>query len=177
VRPVVLGLASLAIVIGCGGGGGVDLEAPITIQLTSPSFAEGEPIPRRHTCDGEDRSPPLAWSSVPAGTKELALLVDDPDAGTFVHWVVWGLDPAAGRLAEGEVPDGAVQGRNGFGKRGYGGPCPPKGDDPHRYVFTLFALSRPLALEAGASAGELKDAVADTLLAQGQLVGRYARPR
>lgn len=84
----------------------------MTIQLTSSSFAEGEPIPRRHTCDGEDRSPPLAWSGVPVGTEELALLVDDPDAprGTFVHWVLWGLDPAAGGLAEGEVPEGSRAG-------------------------------------------------------------------
>lgn len=151
----------------------------MTIQLTSPAFAEGQTIPRPHTCDGEDRSPPLAWSGLPAGTEELALLVDDPDAprGTFVHWVLWGLDPAASGLAEGEVPDGARRGRNGFGKQGYGGPCPPKGDEPHRYVFTLFAVSEPLTLEAGASAADLKRAVGDKLLAQGRLVGRYGRTR
>jgi hypothetical protein len=90
--------------------------------------------------------------------------------------VVWGLlDPAAGGLDEGDVPQGARQGCNGFGKQGYGGPCPAKGDEPHRYVFTLFAVSEPLSLEAGASADDLKYAVADRLLAQGRLVGRYGR--
>lgn len=149
----------------------------MTIQLTSAAFAEGGTIPRRYTCDGEDRPPPLTWSGLPEGTVELALVVDDPDAprGTFVHWVVWGLDPAAGGLVEGEVR--ARQGRNGFGNQGYGGPCPPKGDEPHRYVFTLFAVSQPLSLEAGASADDLKRAVADKLLAQGRLVGRYGRTR
>jgi hypothetical protein len=104
----------------------------------------------------------------------LALLVDDPDApsGTFVHWVAWGIDPGTAALGEGEAPPGA--GTNGFGKQGYGGPCPPKGP-AHRYMFTAYALSARLDLRPGASANDLKRAISGLVLAQGRLVGRYAR--
>src|SRR5688572_20049721 len=130
------------------------------ITLTSPAFADGEAIPERHTCSGEDVAPPLAWSGVPDGTAELALLVEDPDApgGTFVHWVLAGLDPSSGGLAEGTVPAGAVEGRNGFRRRGYGGPCPPPGR-PHRYVFMLFAAAEPLGLRGRPTADDLRRAL------------------
>jgi Raf kinase inhibitor-like YbhB/YbcL family protein len=148
--------------------------APVTMEVSSTAFADQGEIPRRHTCDGQDVSPPLRFGALPSGTAELALLVDDPDApsGTFVHWVAWGIDPAEAGLAEGEAPSGA--GTNGFGKRGYGGPCPPKGP-AHRYVFTVYALSERLDLSAGASANDLRRAVSGLVLAQGRLVGRYAR--
>jgi hypothetical protein len=95
--------------------------------LSSSAFTPGQPIPARHTCDGEDRSPPLEWSNVPAGTRALALIVDDPDApgGTFTHWLAWGLDPEAGGVAEGEPAP--AEGRNDFDVVGYRGPCPPPG--------------------------------------------------
>jgi Raf kinase inhibitor-like YbhB/YbcL family protein len=146
----------------------------MTIRVTSTGFADGGDIPQVYTCDGQDVSPPLSFTDVPAGTQELALLVEDPDApgGTFVHWVAWGIDPSKAALAEGESPPGA--GTNGFGRRGYGGPCPPKGA-PHRYVFTVFALSRRLDLAAGASAQDLRRAMAGGVVAEGRLVGRYAR--
>jgi Raf kinase inhibitor-like YbhB/YbcL family protein len=146
----------------------------MTLLVSSPAFADGGEIPRRYTCDGENVSPPLRFDSVPAGTAELALLITDPDApgGTFVHWVAWGIDPARPSLAEGEAPPGA--GVNGFRRRGYGGPCPPRGA-PHRYVFRAFALSRRLDLAPGASADELGRAVSDSVLAEGRLVGRYGR--
>jgi Raf kinase inhibitor-like YbhB/YbcL family protein len=149
-------------------------EATMTITLSSKAFRDGGDIPRRYTCDGDNVSPSLAFGSVPAGTVELALLVTDPDApgGTFVHWVAWGIDPARPELAEGQAPPGA--GVNGFGRRGYGGPCPPRGP-AHRYVFTGYALSRHLDLAAGASAQELTRAVQGGVLAQGRLTGRYAR--
>jgi Raf kinase inhibitor-like YbhB/YbcL family protein len=126
--------------------------------LQSGAFAKGEPIPRRHGCEGQDLSPPLAWSGAPEGTRSLALVVDDPDApgGTFTHWLGWGLDPAAERLGEGE--GAAVEGRNDFGTSGYRGPCPPPGHGRHRYFFRLYALDfdpgvRPGAGRASSSAG------------------------
>jgi Raf kinase inhibitor-like YbhB/YbcL family protein len=149
-------------------------EAPMTISLSSSAFTDGGDVPRRYTCDGDDVSPPLDFAGVPSGAHELALLVEDPDApgGTFVHWVAWGIDPSAAALAEGETPPGT--GANDFGRRGYGGPCPPKGSS-HRYVFTLFAVSEPVDLGSGASANDLRGAIANTVLAEGRLVGRYAR--
>jgi Raf kinase inhibitor-like YbhB/YbcL family protein len=146
----------------------------MTITVSSTAFSDGGDIPRRYTCDGEDVSPPLSFAGIPSGAQELALLVDDPDApgGTFVHWVAWGIDPSKAALAEGESASGA--GTNGFRRRGYGGPCPPRGG-PHRYVFTVFALSRRLDLPAGASADDLRRAVSGAVLAEGRLVGRYAR--
>ena len=108
--------------------------------LTSSAFAAGGTIPRRHSCDGEDRSPPLSWTAPPSGSRSLALILDDPDApgGRFVHWLAWGIGPDAGGLAEGEAAP--REGRNDFGTVGYRGPCPPEGDKPHRYIFTVFAV-------------------------------------
>lgn len=148
-----------------------------TFTLTSSAFDDGGTIPADFTCDGVDVSPPLDWSDVPAETVELALVVDDPDAPgtTFVHWVVWGLDPEAPGLPEGEVPDGASEGTTDLGEATWAGPCPPEGDDPHRYMFSLLALSEPLDLEAGATAAEAREAAADSLVAEAQLTGSYGR--
>lgn len=143
--------------------------------LTSSAFAPGETIPPRHSCDGENLSPPLSWSSPPDGTRSLALIVDDPDApvGTFTHWLAWGIDPEAGGLAEGEaVP---VEGRNDFGVTGYGGPCPPPGHGRHRYFFRLYALDSEVGLPAGASREELEQALDGHVLAVAELVGSYER--
>ncbi len=146
----------------------------MTITVSSSAFTDGGTIPRRYTCDGADLSPPLHVAGVPDGTRELAVLVEDPDAprGTFVHWVAWGIDPSDATLGEGASPPGT--GTNGFGRRGYGGPCPPRGA-PHRYVFTVFALSRRLDLPPGASADQLRRAAAGAAIAQGSLTGRYGR--
>jgi Raf kinase inhibitor-like YbhB/YbcL family protein len=148
----------------------------MTIIVSSPAFGDGDEIPQRFTCDGADISPPLDFAGIPENTTELALLVEDPDApgGTFTHWVMWGVNPARSNLGEGEVPAGAVQGTNDFGRLGYGGPCPPPGP-PHRYVFTVFALSEPLDLPTGASATDLKRAMAGKMLDSGQLTGWYQR--
>jgi Raf kinase inhibitor-like YbhB/YbcL family protein len=148
-------------------------EQPFTLQ--SDAFGSGETIPTRHTCEGEDLSPPLTWSTPPEGTVSLALVVDDPDAprGTFTHWLAWGIDPAAGSLAEGEQPP--FEGRNDFGEPGYRGPCPPPGHGKHRYSFRLAALDAELELAAGASKGNLEQALGGHALAVAELVGTFER--
>lgn len=147
------------------------------MELTCELFEDGGEIPSRATCDGEDRSPPLRWSDLPEGTVEVALLCEDPDApgGTFVHWVAWGIDPSLGGLPDNAVPPGVGQGPNDFGNDGYGGPCPPEGDEPHRYVFTLFALSEPLDVGRGTTADDLRKAMEGKILGEAQLTGRYGR--
>ena len=153
----------------------------MSIQITSPAFTEGKPIPKKFTCDSEDASPPLSWSGVPAEAKSLALIVDDPDApvGTWVHWVLYGLPPSLTELKEGigktpTVEGVGTQGTNDFRKIGYGGPCPPRGK-PHRYFFKLYALDTSLSLPPGASKADLEKAMRGHILAQGQLIGTYSR--
>src|SRR5262245_31157818 len=128
-------------------------------KIYSPAFSDGGPIPRAHTCDAADLSPPLAWSGVPDGTQELALVVDDPDAPgkTWVHWVLYGILPSVTGLSAGlprdpelKTPIVARQGSNDFRRVGWGGPCPPPGP-AHRYFFTLYALSQPAKVPPGAS--------------------------
>lgn len=143
------------------------------MQLSSAAFEEGGQIPPRYTCDGEDVSPPVSWDAVPAGTAELALVMDDPDARGFVHWVVVGIPPAAGQLAEGQLPAGTRQGRNDFGGTGYRGPCPPSGS--HRYVLTLYALSAPIAVSDAPTAEEVRTAAAGLTLGEERLSTSYAR--
>jgi Raf kinase inhibitor-like YbhB/YbcL family protein len=147
------------------------------IQLRSPSFCDHQPVPARHAKDHENLSPALEWSGVPEGAVELAVLCEDPDAprGTFIHWVLAGLEPTATGLAEGEHPAAAVEGRNDFGEEGYSGPLPPVGAGPHRYFFWVFAASAPLGLVAGASADDLRRALEGKELASATLVGTYQR--
>lgn len=149
----------------------------MSLLLTSALFADGEMLPTRSSCDGEDMSSHLTWTGIPDGTRELALTMLDPDApgGAFVHWLVWGLTPDVHELEEGVLPSCAIEGTNGFGRVAYGGPCPPRGDRPHRYVFTLSALSSNLALPEGASHDELEAAMSGNVIEQAQLIGRYAR--
>jgi hypothetical protein len=151
------------------------------LHLTSTAFADGQPIPRRHTSDDQDLSPALQWSGVPPATKSLALICDDPDApmGTWVHWVVYDLPPTAAGLAEGvpkspELANGAQQGVNDFKRIGYGGPAPPPGK-PHRYFFRLYALDTPPGLKPGLTKKDLLKAMDGHVLAEGQLVGTYQR--
>ncbi len=145
------------------------------LELTSGAFEDGEPIPEKYTCDGEDLSPPLSWQTLPDRTRSLALIVHDPDApsGDFTHWVTWNIDPEAAGLAEGESPP--AEGTNGFGRPGYAGPCPPPGHGPHRYLFDLFAVEAELDLEPGAAREELEDAIDGSVLADAQLMGTYER--
>jgi Raf kinase inhibitor-like YbhB/YbcL family protein len=147
----------------------------MSIQVTSSAFKEGESIPRRHSCDGENLSPALSWSGIPQGTASLALIADDPDApaGTWVHWVIADLPPELSGLPEGATGVG-VDGVNGFRRTGYGGPCPPKGST-HRYYFKVYALDQKLGLKMGMTKGDVEKAMQGHILAQGQLMGRYKR--
>jgi hypothetical protein len=149
--------------------------------MTSSAFSTGETIPKKFTCDGPDVSPKLAWNDPPAKTQSFALIMDDPDApvGTWVHWVLYDLPADAKELSEGvakkeQLPNGALQGRNDFGKIGYGGPCPPPGK-PHRYLFKLYALDAKLNLKAGATKAEVERAMKGHILVQAEVIGRYGR--
>lgn len=153
-------------------------EAPgATIQVTSPAFQAGETIPTRFTCEGENISPELSWSSAPAETESYVLIVDDPDAPsrTFTHWVLFDIPATVQTLAEG-VSDVGTDGQASFGETGYGGPCPPPGHGPHRYFFKLYALDTTLSgVEAGASRSDVESAMQGHVLAEGQIMGRYER--
>jgi len=152
----------------------------MAISLTSSAFAEGKTIPTKYSSEGDDISPPLAWSGVPKEAKSLVLICDDPDApmGTWVHWVIYNLPPTTASLAEAVAPaktrgDGSMQGYNSAGKVGYQGPMPPSGT--HRYFFRLYALDKMLELKPGATRAELDGAMKGHILAQGQLMGTYTR--
>jgi Raf kinase inhibitor-like YbhB/YbcL family protein len=147
----------------------------MAFDLRSTAFANGEAIPRRYTCEGEDVSPPLSWSDPPEGTRSLALVVDDPDApgGTFTHWLAWDIDPATSELGEGEAAP--AEGRNDFGQTGYRGPCPPPGHGPHRYFLRLYALGEPLAVEPGAAKADIERALDGRELGTAELMGTYER--
>src|SRR6266852_8120616 len=153
----------------------------MSLQLTTSAFPVQGTIPKKFTCDGPDVSPPLAWSGAPPGTQSFALIVDDPDApaGTWVHWVLYDLPANMRELSEGvakqeQLSSGARQGRNDFGKIGYGGPCPPPGK-PHRYFFKLYVLDTKLNLKADATKADVERAMKGHILAQAELIGRYGR--
>jgi len=172
----------LLAVAGCGGSG-TELEPGPAVSgfaFTSDSgIAEGEPIDSRFTCDGEDASPALSWHGAPEGTKELALVLEDPDApgATFTHWLAYGLHPRPTSLTEG-VGSASIllllAGENDFGDLGYGGPCPPGGEE-HRYVFRLLALDATVGLESGADRAAFDEAVAPHVVAEARLTATYAR--
>jgi Raf kinase inhibitor-like YbhB/YbcL family protein len=145
------------------------------LELTSTAFDDGEPIPSKHTADGEETPPPLEWDFVPEGTRSLALIVHDPDApsGDFTHWLAWNIDPGTGGLDEATAAP--PQGANGFGRTGYGGPAPPEGHGPHRYFHRLYALDTKLDLEEGAAREQLEAAIEGHVLAEAQLMGTYER--
>jgi len=177
-----MALATAALVASAGCGGDDTVEgpppaAPASVTVRSPAFADGGAIPVRFTCSGDDVSPPLAWRGAPARTRGWALLLEDPDApsGTFVHWTLYDIPAATSALRAGTTPPGAHAGENSFGDRAYGGPCPPSGDAPHRYVFLVYALRSPLGLKAGAPADAVRAAIARHAIARGRLVGRVGR--
>jgi Raf kinase inhibitor-like YbhB/YbcL family protein len=150
-------------------------------QIHSTAFTAGGEIPPEYTCDGVDHSPPLAWEPPPSGTRSLALVVEDPDAtkGTFVHWVLFNLPIErrsldAGIPTDAELFQGAVQGKNDYGRIGYGGPCPPAGP-AHRFSFRLYALDQPLHVSAGASRAEVDAAMQGHVVGETELMGRYGR--
>ncbi len=153
-------------------------KAPAQIKLSTPAFTDGGRIPRELSCDGAGRSPELAWTGVPSGARELVLAVEDPDApgGTFVHWTAFGISPSASGLpAGGRLPSGVKEGRNSAGDDGWAPPCPPEGDKPHHYVFTVYALRAPSGLKQGADAKAVRGALSSGALARGSVTGVYGR--
>jgi len=159
---------------------------PAALKLGSPSFSDGDAIPRDYTCEGRDVSPPLAWSGLPAGTRSLVLVVDDPDAPdprnprmTWVHWVLYDLPPDSTGLAEAiapqDLPAGTRQGRNDWKRTGWGGPCPPIGR--HRYFFKLAALDRELGDLGEPTKQALERAMQGHVLARVELLGSYEKGR
>ena len=158
----------------------------MTLSIQSKSFGHNETIPTRYTCDGQDISPPLVWSGIPAAAKSLALIVDDPDAPdpaapkmTWVHWVLYNIPVNAQGLAENvpaaSLPAGTKEGINDWGRTGYGGPCPPVGR--HRYFFKLFALDTELDDLQQPTKTQVEQACAGHIIAQAELVGTYQRSR
>ena len=147
------------------------------LKLSSTAFQNNGFIPSQYTCDGRDINPPLVVENVPAGTKSLALIVDDPDApmGTWVHWVAWNLSPAIKEIKENDTPKGSVPGLNDFQKKSYGGPCPPSGT--HRYFFKLYALDTALDLPSGAKKADVEKAMKGHIISQAQVIGLYKRSR
>lgn len=151
-----------------------------SLWVRSASFSDGGAIPSDHTCDGADLSPQLQWQSAPAGTKSVAIVVDDPDApADFTHWLVYNIAPGVRDLPQSASThaashQGAAEGTNDFGSDGYEGPCPPPGR-PHHYVFRVYALDRLLDLPPGATRKQLDAAMSGHILAQGQIVGTYQR--
>ncbi|HEY0544021.1 MAG TPA: YbhB/YbcL family Raf kinase inhibitor-like protein [Pyrinomonadaceae bacterium] len=152
------------------------------MKLTSSAFADGEMIPAKYTCDGENVSPPLKWEGVPEKARTVALFMEDADApgGRFAHWVLYNLSASAKELPENIPPEKqpagvARQGTNDFKQIGYGGPCPPSGT--HRYFFKLYALDTELALDAGATREDLLNAMQGHIIGQGDLVGKYEKKK
>ena len=160
----------------------------MSVKVTSSAFAEGEQIPKKYTGEGQDVSPPLVWSDLPAGTQELALICDDPDAPTeepWVHWVIYkiptsltGLPEGIARLLRLKTPAGVLQGLNSWSKGqniGYRGPMPPAGHGVHHYHFTLYALEAKLVAEPGLDKKTLLREIDEHVLGEGELVGTYQR--
>jgi Raf kinase inhibitor-like YbhB/YbcL family protein len=158
----------------------------MALVLSSSSFTHQGEIPSKYTCEGNDVSPPLAWSGLPEGTKSLALIMDDPDAPdpkapqrVYVHWVLYNLPAEAGSLAEAvtphKLPSGTREGKNDWGRTGYGGPCPPIGR--HRYFHKLYALDTVLSDLGTPTKKDLEKAMDGHILAQAELIGTYQKRR
>jgi len=180
-------LSAVGLLSGCGAGNTQNGGTTMSIEVTSRAFDHGEPIPRKYTEDGADVSPPLKFDGVPEGTKELALICDDPDAPTdepWVHWLLYKIPASVTSLPEGlpnkprlKDPPGALQGKNSWKigtQIGYRGPAPPRGG-PHRYFFKVYALKVKLVVEAGVSKNVLMQEISDHILAEGELMGTYER--
>jgi hypothetical protein len=151
------------------------LDLPKIMKIKSSAFENNSYIPSKYTCDGENINPPLEILDIPEGTQSLVLIVDDPDApaGTFLHWLIWNISPDTSLIEEKSLPPGAIQGRNDFGRKNYGGPCPPSGT--HRYFFKVYALNKKLDLPEGSSLNQVQEAIKDQILDQAQLIGLYQR--
>lgn len=147
------------------------------LTLQSSAFNEGSSIPSKYTCDGTNISPPLSWHDEPKSTKSFVLIVDDPDApvGNWDHWLLFNIPETTHEMSENlsSLPNGALQGKNSWGKSAYGGPCPPDGE--HRYFFKLYALDTLLSLSAGATKSQIESGMKGHILADAKLMGRYKK--
>ena len=145
------------------------------MHITSSAFEDSGPIPQKYTCDGGDTSPHIFISDVYPRAKSLALIVDDPDApgGTWIHWVVWNIRPSVKEIPEGSVPNGGIEGRTSFGRKGYGGPCPHSG--VHRYFFKLYALDTVLNIPLTSTVEKLEEAMKGHIVADAKMMGTYSR--
>lgn len=183
------GIAAVALIVAafglaCGGNDDGATIAPtgsgsLTLEVTSSIFDEGGDIPVAYTCDGENISPDLQWTGAPSGTKSFAVIVDDPDAGGFTHWLVFGIPANAAGLPPGvknepELANGSRQGTNSFGDIGYGPPCPPQGS-AHTYTFQVYALDTEITLEPGAGAKDVLEEIEGHVLALGELSAKLSR--
>jgi len=177
-------LLSMFLVLGCSKEGSSEERRSKDMKIESPVFVHYGEIPTRYTCEGQDISPPITWSGLPEGTKSLALIVDDPDAPdpsapkmTWVHWVLYNIPPNTQGLKEGikpeELPSGTLQGKNDWGRTGYGGPCPPIGR--HRYFFKLYALDTVLEDLKTPDKAKLEKAMQGHILAKAEIIGTYQK--
>ena len=166
-KPISLALAIFVGII-------LNMNAASSISVTTPAFQAGGDVAAKFTCNGANVNPELKINGVPNEAKSLVLIVDDPDAprGLFTHWIAWNIDPKATDIGENSAPAGGIQGTNDFGKRNYGGPCPPSGT--HRYFFKIYALDTKLDLKPSARRAELDAAMRGHTLAQGELMARYS---
>ncbi len=153
----------------------IELKGGTPMQIISSAFADGQDIPAKYTCDGDNINPPLSFADIPINTKSLALVLDDPDSpsGNFVHWLVWNIPPDTASIAEDSTPPTAVIGTTSFNKQEYGGPCPSIGK--HHYQFKVYALDTTLELPATTSRTEFDQAIYNHILGQGSLTGLYIR--
>ncbi|UAY53685.1 YbhB/YbcL family Raf kinase inhibitor-like protein [Ferruginibacter albus] len=143
------------------------------LTVSSSAFKNGDYIPKKYTCEGDNVNPPITISNIPAGTKTFALIEEDPDAtkGTFDHWVIWNISPAKTDIKENTAP--GEEGLNGSGKKGYTGSCPPAGTGIHHYHFKVFALDKELSLESTTIKQELMGAMQGHIIEQAELIGLY----
>ncbi len=153
----------------------------MAFNITSTAFEYGAKIPARHACTGDNTSPPLRWDEAPKGTTSLALILEDPDApdGTFTHWIVYNLPPGSDGLEaiipiQKKLQNGAIQGKNDFGKTGYGGPCPPNGEE-HRYFFRLYALKKKLPPESANRPEDFHSAIKGLVLEEAEYMGKFKK--
>jgi len=154
---------------------GQKVDKKTDLRISSPGLENDAPLPQKYACDGTNVNPPLKIENVPAQAKSLALILDDLDApgGSYVHWILWNIDPNLREIQEDSAPEGAVQGLNDFKKSQYGGPCPPS--RPHRYSFKIYALDSMLSLGSNASKSDLEKAMKGHILGQAQLTTSYKR--
>ncbi len=155
----------------------LELPKKENMKLTSSAFENNQLIPAKYTCDGEDINPPLQIEGIPEGAKSLVLIVDDPDAprGTWVHWVIWNIDPDISLIEEGSAPKGGIEGLNDFGKHSYGGPCPPSGI--HHYYFKIYSLDTRLEIVPSSRKQDIERVMKGHILDWAELVGLYQRGR